>query len=84
VRPDRLEVFGQWQRNFLCESGAGDADLAAGFDELDEVVQVEVVGAEVGVAIVGDDRVEVFGGEGELVGVGTEGDHAAAAFCGRE
>ena len=60
------------------EAGDDDAELAAGLEEAQEVLEVEVVGPEIVVGIEADDGVEGVRREREVVRLGADWRHAVS------
>src|SRR5438105_5948329 len=61
----RQEMVGDRYGHLLHQASTGDANGPLGLDELRQVVQIQVVGAEIGIAIKSDDCVEKLGRKGQ-------------------
>src|SRR5262249_31895884 len=74
--PPRSEMFGDFAFDLLHQPGPGNSNGAARFDELSEVVEVQIVRPEVGERVDAHDGVEEAGGERQRPGIGVDREHA--------
>src|SRR4051794_15349601 len=75
--PPLAQVVGNRNVELTGQSGAGDADGAAGSYEASEVHQIQIVGAEVHERVDAHDGVEEPSGERQRAGVRVNRKHAA-------
>jgi hypothetical protein len=73
LRPEGKQMLGKLALDVLHEPGDDDADLAAGFDEIVQIIQVQVVGAELYVRVETDDGIKEGFGIRQRAGVGVQG-----------
>src|SRR5262249_18428977 len=74
--PPFAQVLGDGALDLAHESGARDADPAAGLHEASEVAEVQVVRSKIRKCVDAHDRIEELGREWQRASVGVDREHA--------
>src|SRR5919201_5390227 len=81
LSPEISEMVGHRYGHLLHQARTGDANGPLGLDELRQVVQIQVVGAEIGIAIKSDDCVEKLGRKGQGSRICMDWEHLLIKPC---